>query len=929
MVNLLTFNINPLKLKNMKRQFITWGMMLAAAFTLTNCAKEIEDPNQQPEKQGYPFEIVASTVDTKTVNEGMATKWDDDDAINLFHAEAGAEVYGANDKFTIADVEACRFTGELTAALETTKSYDWYALYPYNSNIATPGDRADGYTYIGHSKGLNQTGYDNMASLKETICPLYGVAKAVASSDTPSITMNHLTSVVAIKVTNTTEEPLTITTASLTAEENIVGSYFIDITKSPVVYKASEGFVENTAVVNVSDGTALAKGESATLYLAIKPFTAKAGTSLTLSVNDYAKEPKDLTSDVTFHAGKIKTLNFKYDKAPTPHVTWDLTQDSYSSAAAGKVTWTSDYVNLSLEQGESSSPANNYLGGTNAHTRVYKDHVMTFAPVGKYKIEKIEYFVTETSYVDELTNSTWTNANVSSSGTTVTVIPDDGHSDVSVTIGAATRFTAISVYYSLDEDYVLPTVESIVVSGQTTEFIQNATFGFDGTVTAIYTNDKEVDVTENVTVSTPDLTTTGTKEVTVTYMDGETPVTATYEITVVEASAVSGWILTSFADLKEGDQVVIVGTKSSKQYAMSNDNGTGSGPSPIEVTISGNKLANDPESNIIWYVGEDAAYRIFYASAAKDTWLYCTSTNNGVKVGNNENKTFAWSNDYLQHVGTSRYLGIYNTQDWRCYTSHTATNIANQTFQFYVKVGGSDGGTEEPDPTPTPVELIMSEVTCSGQTENSLTFTWAGVEGATAYQVYFDSEDKGQITELTYTASELEAGTSHTIAVKAVGDNVNYTTSSTAKTCTASTKTAQGEGGGDSQVLTKKISFSAYAAGTQYAQGETHDLGDGFTLTINGGHLNTQVRLYAESNATVQSPGVIQKLDVTAGYKAGTLTVYGSTNGEDWTEVQKISTTTSYTKYSVDMSSGNYTWVKFASSGAQIRLSLLDVTYQN
>ena len=301
---------------NMKK-IISWGMMLAAAFTLTNCAKEIENPNQQPEKQGYPFEIVASTVDTKTVNEGMATKWDGDDAINLFHAEAGAEVYGANDKFTIADVEACRFTGELTAALETTKSYDWYALYPYNSNIATPGDRADGYTYIGHSKGLNQTGYDNMASLKETICPLYGVAKAVASSDTPSITMNHLTSVVAIKVTNTTEEPLTITTASLTAEEDIVGSYFIDITKSPVVYKAREGFVKNTAVVNVSDGTALAKGESATLYLAIKPFTAKAGTSLTLSVNDYAKEPKVLTSDVTFHAGKIKTLNFSYDKVAT------------------------------------------------------------------------------------------------------------------------------------------------------------------------------------------------------------------------------------------------------------------------------------------------------------------------------------------------------------------------------------------------------------------------------------------------------------------------------------------------------------------------------------------------------------------------------------------------------------------------------------
>jgi hypothetical protein len=94
----------------MKKQIISWGMMLAAAFTLTNCAEEIENPNQQPEKQGYPYEIVASTVNTKTVNDGMATKWDDNDAINLFHAVAGAQGYGTNDECTIADVETGSFT---------------------------------------------------------------------------------------------------------------------------------------------------------------------------------------------------------------------------------------------------------------------------------------------------------------------------------------------------------------------------------------------------------------------------------------------------------------------------------------------------------------------------------------------------------------------------------------------------------------------------------------------------------------------------------------------------------------------------------------------------------------------------------------------------------------------------------------------------
>lgn len=773
----------------MKRQIISWGMMLVAAFTLTNCAKEIENPNQQPEQQGYPFEIVASTVDTKTVNDGMATKWVAEDKINLFHAVCDDTDYKNNGAFTVKDVESGNFAGNLCEELDPQEEYDWYAFYPYKSQIASPKNEA-GWAYIGNRNGITQAGgYGKTAHLASSNCPLYGVAKAVPAADTPSIEMWHLSSVVAINVINMTDEPLTVTSATLTANEPIVGSFYIDFSSTPTYTASEEQYVSNAATVNVTGGAALGNGESGVLYLVVKPFTAAKDSKLYLSVNGYEKE-LTMPQDVTFTAGKIKTLNFKYDKAPTPHVTWDLTQDSYSSAAADKVTWTSDYVNLSLEQGESSSSANNYLGGANAHTRVYKGHVMTFAPVGKYQIESIEFNVVESSYVDELTGSEWTNANVSSSGTTVTVIPDDGHSDVSVTIGAATRFTAISIYYSLDEDYVLPTVESIVVSGQTTEFIQNATFSFDGKVTAIYTNDKEVDVTESVTVSTPDLTTAGTKEVTVTYMDGETPVTATYEITVVEASAVSGWILTSFADLKAGDQVVIVGTKSSKQYAMSNDMGTSKPPIPVEVTVSGNKLSNDPVTNVIWYVGEDGDNRIFYATAAKTTWLYCTATNNGVRVGDNTNKTFAWSNDYLQHVGTSRYLGIYNTQDWRCYTSHTVTNIANQTFQFYVKAG--EGGGE------TPVEKTLESIAVS-DAKTEYTVGDEFVE-PTVTATYSDGSTEDVTASAEFTGYNMSAADTYTVTVSYSGKTTTYS-------ITVSPAQGGGEEGGDSVEQTATFNF--------------------------------------------------------------------------------------------------------------------------
>ena len=299
----------------MKRNLYALGLMLAAAFTLTNCAQEIANPNEQPETAGYPFEIVASTVDTKTVNDGMATKWAEGDQINLFHAVGETTEYVNDDAFSLKDLEEGKFEGKLGDELDSQEEYDWYALYPYNDKIETPGDKTVGFTYIGYSSELNQKGYNSMASLKGSVCPLYGVAKAVPADETPDLTMEHLSSVVAIKVTNANDEPLKVTTASFTATEDIVGSYFIDITKTPVVYKASgPGYVKNTATVTVTSGaTSLAKDESATLYLAIKPFKAASGKKLTLSVNGYSKEIT-LSKDVTFSAGKIKTLNFSYDK---------------------------------------------------------------------------------------------------------------------------------------------------------------------------------------------------------------------------------------------------------------------------------------------------------------------------------------------------------------------------------------------------------------------------------------------------------------------------------------------------------------------------------------------------------------------------------------------------------------------------------------
>lgn len=99
----------------MKRQILTLGAICAAAFTLTNCNKEIAEP-KAPVTEGMPFEIVAATADTKTANDGPNTVWTTGDALNVFHAEANSTAYGTNDEFTYTGADN-KFKGTLKTAL--------------------------------------------------------------------------------------------------------------------------------------------------------------------------------------------------------------------------------------------------------------------------------------------------------------------------------------------------------------------------------------------------------------------------------------------------------------------------------------------------------------------------------------------------------------------------------------------------------------------------------------------------------------------------------------------------------------------------------------------------------------------------------------------------------------------------------------------
>ena len=74
-------------------------------------------------------------------------------------------------------------------------------------------------------------------------------------------------------------------------------------------------------------------------------------------------------------------------------------------------------------------------------------------------------------------------------------------------------------------------LKSITVSGQTTTYNVGDSFSFDGTCTATYDDESTKTVT-HTSVSSPDMSTAGTKTVTVTYTEGDVTATTTYDITV-------------------------------------------------------------------------------------------------------------------------------------------------------------------------------------------------------------------------------------------------------------------------------------------------------------------------------------------------------------------------------------------------------------
>ncbi len=199
---------------------------------------------------------------------------------------------------------------------------------------------------------------------------------------------------------------------------------------------------------------------------------------------------------------------------------------------------------------------------------------------------------------------------------------------------------------------------------------------------------------------------------------------------VSNAWADASWVKTAPEDLQTGDVVAFVELTNS--YVLTNNSGTASAPSAATISL------NDDKSEILGQVSDQWKWEVTVSDnglqlnvPGSSDYLYCTNTNNGVRVGSNTNNVFTISEEgYLFNKATSRYIGVYKDKpDWRCYTSIN-NNIKDQSFAFFKYTDGGGGGTTVAKPTFNPAGGIYTEaltVTISADEDCYILYTTDGI----------------------------------------------------------------------------------------------------------------------------------------------------------------------------------------------------------
>ena len=309
--------------------------------------------------------------------------------------------------------------------------------------------------------------------------------------------------------------------------------------------------------------------------------------------------------------------------------------------------------------------------------------------------------------------------------------------------------------------------------------------------------------------------------------------------------------------------------------AASGDLGT---TTPYSATLN-EKAWTVTRSKVVYTGFSSSCIQLGSSSGAETVTLTSNAFSGTIKSVSVECSSYNAAHTVDITVGGTSYASGVSTAKWSTVgtVSGTGTSSGEIVIKFnagsralYIKSISItyEGGSE-------PMKLDAPVVSCTAQTETSLTFTWEAIDNASGYQVSTDGGSTYGSTQdgTSYIWTGLSANTSYTLYVKAIGDNSSYTDSEAA---TAKGTTTAGSGSGETPgVTTVSLDETEIKALGKIAYTDLKTIKDGDVTWTVYAYKDNESRPWLQLK---KDSGVYVKISAPSAIKEVRLTITGASN---------------------------------------------------
>lgn len=630
--------------------------VLAAILSFSACQKEIEGSKEET-RVSHKVTFIAGTPDTKTTatidkEHGVVDyEWTkaDEQRFTLYEIKGGSELVPATETVATLDGDGkMSIIADFDGAATAGSSY----IALFNTSVASAQTATSG-VYDQESDVLISQVVSSEAIEDEELYLSFKREVAIAEATLKNLTKGAKVSEVVIESLDHT---------LLSADYNLTDKSFATTGSEKITISCED--------IEVA-------GEQAKIRFVTLPLE---NASLKMSVTTVdgegtkvAEYVKEFKNPITFVQGNLKSFGVALEEVQQKHT---ATISSFS-AASGSINEDINYE--SFKGNASNAPVVN-----NECLRLYQNGAyVTVSGVKGVKIVSIAATMGAT-YESTTIGYALDDADAPTSGVSVAKNASfelSGINNQRVSLYClGTDNKSRADIKSISVEYTKEAVElsSIALSGDyKTTFIQRETFSHDGlVVTATYSDGDTQDVTAGAEFSEPDMTTVGSKTVTVSYTLGDITKTATYDITVtaeeVESLALSGDYQTAFnaGDTFNHDNIVVTATYNNGRKADVTSDAAFSTP---DMSLVGNQTIT------VSYGGKSTSYQITVNSSST-VFYESFDTNDG--TGGNDDQ---WSGQIASNNISS------DNENW----TFVKGNGANKCAKFGA--GSSLGSAQTPE----------------------------------------------------------------------------------------------------------------------------------------------------------------------------------------------------------------------------------------